>query len=70
MCLYSDPAYLLRVHLQGLIAKPTPDQLRYNKAMSQSRVAVEWVFGAISYLFAFLDFKKNLEIGLSPVGKM
>ena len=41
MCLYSDPAYLLRVHLQGLIAKPTPDQLRYNKAMSQSRVAVE-----------------------------
>ena len=70
MCLYSDPAYLLRVHLQGLIAKPTPDQLRYNKAMSQSRVAVEWVFGAISYLFAFLDFKKNLEIGLSSVGKM
>ena len=38
--------------------------------MSQSRVAVEWVFGDILNSFAFLDFKKNLKIGLSSVGKM
>ena len=30
MFLYGNPAYPLGVHLQG----PTPDQLRYNKAMS------------------------------------
>ena len=41
MCLYGDSAYLLRVHLQRPFANPTPDQLIYNKAMSQSRVAAE-----------------------------
>ena len=41
MCLYGDPAYPLRVHLQGPFANPTPDHLKYNKAMSQSCVAVE-----------------------------
>ena len=35
--------------------------------MNQSRVAVEWFFGDISNFFAFLDFKKNLKIGLSSV---
>ena len=31
---------------------------------------MEWVFGDITSYFAFLDFKKNLKVGLSPVGKM
>jgi hypothetical protein len=31
---------------------------------------VEWVFGDITNYFKFLDFKKNLKIGLSAVGKM
>ena len=70
MCRYGNPVYPLRVHLQGPFANPTPDQLRYNKSMSQLHVVVEWVFGDISNLFAFLDFKKNLKIGLSSVGKM
>ena len=38
--------------------------------MSQLRVSVEWVFGDIANYFAFLDFKKNLKIQLSAVGKM
>ena len=38
--------------------------------MSTVRTAVEWVFGDISAYFALFDFKKNLKIGLSPVGKL
>ena len=38
--------------------------------MSKVRVSVEWVFGDIINYFKFLDFKKNLKIGLSAVGKM
>ena len=37
--------------------------------MSQVRISVEWVFGDIINYFKFLDFKKNLKIGLSAVGK-
>ena len=70
MCLYGDLAYSLRLHLQEACANPTPDQLRYNKATSQLCVAVEWVFGDMSNFVAFLDFKKNIKIGFSSVGKM
>jgi hypothetical protein len=38
--------------------------------MSSVRVGVEWVFGDVTNYFKFLDFKKNLKIGLSAVGKM
>ena len=38
--------------------------------MSHMRTSVEWVFGDILNYFAFLDFKKNLKIGPSSVGKM
>ena len=38
--------------------------------MSSVRQAMEWIFCDIVNFFKFLDFKKNLNIGLSPVGKM
>ena len=38
--------------------------------MSQVRVEVEWIFGDVINYFKFLDFKKDLKIGLSAVGKM
>ena len=38
--------------------------------MNGAHTAVEWVFGDIINYFKFLDFKKNLKIGLSAVGKM
>lgn len=38
--------------------------------MSEVRVFVEWIFGDIINYFKFLDFKKNLKISLSVVGKM
>lgn len=31
---------------------------------------MEWLFGDIVNYFKFIDFKKNLKIGLSSVGKM
>ena len=48
----------------------TPQIVNFNKAMSSARVSVEWLFGDIVEYFKFVDFKKNLKIGLSAVGKM
>ena len=72
LCVYGDPAYPLRIHLQGPFkgAHLTPIQREFNKCMSQVRTSVEWVFGEVVDYFAFLDFRKNLKIGLSAVGKM
>ena len=39
-------------------------------SMSQVRSSVEWLFADITNWFAFIDFKKNLKIGLSSIGKM
>ncbi|XP_067016499.1 uncharacterized protein [Acropora muricata] len=72
MALYGDPAYPLRVHLQVpyRCAGMTPQMEEYNKAMSAVRISVEWLFGDILNYFKFLDFKKNLKISLSAVGKI
>ena len=72
MCLYGDPAYPLRVHLQGPFRNPhlTPLMEAYNSSMSSVRVSVEWLFGDIIKYFKFVDFKKNLKIGMSSIGKM
>lgn len=37
--------------------------------MSSVRECVEWGFGKVVSLFAFLDWKKGLRMGLSPAGK-
>ena len=71
--IYGDAAYPLRLHLQGPFRRGiqlTPNESAYNTAMSNVRIAVEWVFGDMKNYFAFLDFKKKLKIGLSAVGKM
>ena len=72
MCIYGDPAYPIRPQLLSPFprANITPDQLAWNQTMSRVRVSVEWVFGDIVNFFKFIDFKKNLKVGLSPVGKM
>lgn len=72
MCIYGDPAYPLRVNLQALfrVGQITPEMEEFNRSMSSVRVAVEWIFGDIINYFKFMDFKKNLKIGLSQVGKM
>ena len=72
MCIYGDPAYPHRPQLQGPFKgnNLTPLQKQYNKAMSEVRASVEWVFGDLVNYFAFMDFKKKLKVGLSAVGKM
>ena len=72
LCIYGDPAYPLRPQLQAPFkgARITPIQNAWNKSMSSVRVSVEWIFGDIVNFFKFLDFKKNLKIPLSAVGKM
>ena len=44
--------------------------LALNDSMSAVRASVEWLFADIINYFKFLDFKKDLKIGLSQVGKM
>ena len=72
LCIYGDVAYPLRPHLQTPYRhnNQTPDEILFNTSMSKVRVSVEWVFGEIADYFAFIDFKKNLKIGLSEVGTM
>ena len=72
LCIYGDLAYPLRVHLQGPFrnAHLTPQMQQFDKCMSEVRTAFEWLFNDIINYFKFLDFKKNLKVGLSSVGKM
>ena len=72
LCIYGDPAYPLRVHLQAPFrdADLTEEMKAYNKAMSSVRVSVEWLFGEIVKYFKFVDFKTAMSIRLSPIGKI
>ena len=72
MCVFGDPAYPLWVHLQALFCHGilTPMMEEYNTEMSSFKVTGEWLFGNIINDFKFLDFKKNLKIGMGSVGKM
>ena len=38
--------------------------------MSEVRISVEWLFNDMVNYFKFMDFKKNLKVGLSNVGKI
>ncbi|XP_028415050.1 uncharacterized protein LOC114538135 [Dendronephthya gigantea] len=69
MCLYGDPAYPLRAHLQTPFreAALTPHMMEFNKSMSTVRVTVEWAFGEVTRSFRCLDLKSNLKLGLSCV---
>jgi len=72
LCIYGDPAYPLRPQLMcpyRNIRALTPHMMAFNKAKSEVRVAVEWRFGNIADYFKFIDYKKNLKLGMSAVGK-
>jgi hypothetical protein len=71
MCLYGDQAYPLRIQLQAPFRNAilTPQMQAFNTSMSSVRNSVEWLFGDIVNYFKFLDFKKNLKIELSSIGK-
>ena len=69
--IYGNPAYGLTRNILAPFrgVRLTDDQQEFNSRMSKLRVLVEWGFGKICQLFAFLDFKKNLNILLQPIGK-
>ena len=68
--IYGDPAY----GVSRTILAPyrgshlTQQQESFNKAMSGVRVSVEWAFSKIINNFSFLDFKRNNEVLLQPIG--
>ena len=72
LCIYGDLAYPLRPQLQAPVRglHLTPLQQNFSSSMSKVRTSVEWVFGDITNSFSFLDYKKNLKVGLSTIGKM
>ena len=72
MCIYCDPSYPMRAHLivpfrDRVLA---PQMQAFNTSMSEVRDAVEWLFNDVATSWKFIDFKKNLKIGLNSVGKM
>ena len=61
LCIYGDPAYPLRAHLQRPFEGNhlSQEQKDFNKSMKTVCVSVEWVFKEIIRYFAFIDFKKK-----------
>lgn len=68
---YGDAAYAVMSHIDRGYrgANLTNAQKAYNTELSRVRISVEWQFGKIVPLFSFVDFKKNLKLLLSPIGK-
>ena len=74
LCLYGDPAYPVRPQLMGPyrdadVLVVTPEMRAFNTGMSEVRVSVEWLFRDIAEYFKFIDYKKNLKLGMSAVAK-
>jgi len=74
ICLYGDPVHPLRPQLMSLFREAdvpvlAMDMMAFNTAMSEVRVFVERLFDDIAEYFKFIDFKKNLKLGMSAVGK-
>ena len=65
LCIYGDPAYPLRPHLMGPYRENplTPQMRAFNRAMSEVRVSVEWLFSDIAESFKFIDYKKISNLG-------
>ena len=73
LCIYGDPAYPHRVHLQCPFARRpdlTADEQAFNQSMSKVRICVEWECGDIVNYFKVTDYTKDLKVGLSAVGKI
>ena len=68
---FGDVAYPLRRNLLAPYsgAQLTQEEMSFNSSMSKVRVTVEWMFGEVINNLIFTDFKKNLKIGISCVGK-
>lgn len=69
--LYGDSGYCC----SDIICTPfksvllSPEEREFNQTMSSVRESVEWAFGRVSVLFAFLYYERTLKILLSPIGE-
>lgn len=72
LCVYGDPACLLKVHPQGPFKHGilSPQMEEHNAAMSAVRSSGEWLYGDVVNSFKFNDFKKKLKLFLNCVGKL
>lgn len=69
-CIYGDPAYVFRPHLQiGFKGSYlTAEQMEYSAAMSSAREAVEWVYKDAKQFFTANDYSRALKALKTPVG--
>lgn len=64
-CVYGDPAYpmtygfIIASFRGGIISR---NQMIFNKRMSVVHICVEWAFGKVLTLFAFLNLTKNQKL--------
>jgi nuclease HARBI1 len=69
--IYGDPAYGVSTYvISPYKGDVSEDEAAFNSAMSSVRESVEWSFGRMKTLWAYVDFKKSHKIMLSPVGKI
>lgn len=70
--IYGDPAYPISSQFISPFkgARLTAEMAEFNKRMSGCRIAVEWGFSEILRSWTYLDFKRGLKLGLSPVGNL
>ena len=68
LCIYGDPAYPSSFHLQVPCSRQnlTPNPVNYNKAMSQIRVSVEWLFNEIETYLKFVSYTNICLFSNSP----
>ncbi|XP_064462205.1 uncharacterized protein LOC135372615 [Ornithodoros turicata] len=71
-CVYGGPTYPPRPLLQKpyVGSSLSEQQSAFNEAMSSVRQAVEWGFGKIAGLFAFVDFRENQKLHRQKVARM
>ena len=67
MCIYRDPAYPLRTHLQcplrhGVLTRQMEE---FNASISSVHTSVVWLFGDLINYFKFLDYKKISKLALA-----
>ena len=64
MCLYGEPAYPLRIHLQVpfRVGVLTRQREIFKEKMSAVRASVEWLFTDIINYFKFLDHHHHLSV--------
>lgn len=63
-CVYGDPIFARSDHVQKAfpLVEITAQQRMFNLAMNSARVSVEHIFGRVTSLWAWLDFKRTHKL--------